>query len=69
MDWKYLAGFFDGEGNLHVHLVKNSYQITYKNECALFSLGLVQNFTSDMSRNITNLNQYSIDLGLKTLNL
>ena len=23
MDWSYIAGFFDGEGNLHINFVKN----------------------------------------------
>ena len=28
MDWDYLAGFFDGEGNLHINYIKNkTYQL------------------------------------------
>jgi len=27
MDWQYIAGFFDGEGNLHLHFVKNKTQL------------------------------------------
>ena len=23
MDWRYLAGFFDGEGNIHINFIKN----------------------------------------------
>lgn len=64
-----IFSFKDNNFDLMHGLIQNSYHITYKNECTLLSLGLVQNFTSDPSRNITNLNQYSIDLGLKTLNL
>ena len=34
MDWSYLAGFFDGEGNIHFNKIKNkSYQIL----CRLYS--------------------------------
>jgi hypothetical protein len=64
-----ILSFKDENFDLREGLLQNSYQITYKNECTLISLGLVQNFTSDSSRNITNLNQYSINIGLKTLNL
>ena len=27
MDWSYIAGFFDGEGNLHLNFVKNKTQL------------------------------------------
>ena len=35
MDWSYIAGFFDGEGNLHLTFVKNKTQLQLR--CRLYS--------------------------------
>ena len=64
-----IFGFRNSNLDLKNDLLENHVGLTYQNECAIIFFGVEQSFTSDIKRGITNLNAFSANVKLKTLNL
>ena len=64
-----IFGFRGNKFDLTNDLLENHIGLTYQNECTVMFVGLEQTFTSDLKRGIKNLNAFSANVKLKTLNL